>query len=150
AVVPGAVLHVRYHSEWKKFPLPYASFEIPIDSEQPALDVAVQVTVPKDASLHFALDQTSGRDPVVKQTTYGVNYSWRFENLPPNQKDSLAPPGGDARLLISTFPDWTAFAGWYERISKGTDVVTPEIQSKAIELTRNLHDDREKVLALYN
>ena len=149
-VAPGAVLRVRYKTEWKKFPLPHVSLEIPIEQEQPAVEATVEVGVPKGTPFHFVLEQIAAADPAIKQTSYGTTYSWRFENLPPQSREMLAPPGQRSRLLISTFPDWAAFAEWYARISKLTDEVTPEIAAKAAELTREANGDREKVLALYN
>ncbi len=149
-VVPGAVLRVRYKTEWKKYPLPHVSLEIPIGQEQPAVEATVEVGVPKGTPFHFALERIAASDPAIKQSTYGTTYSWRFENLPPHSHEVLAPPGQRSRLQISTFPDWAAFAEWYARISKLTDEVTPEIAAKATELTREAKSDREKVLASYN
>src|SRR6202040_2116724 len=34
-VGPGAVLHVRYRTEWKEFPLPYISLAIPVGDDLP-------------------------------------------------------------------------------------------------------------------
>jgi len=149
-VVAGAILHVRHRTEWQKFPLPYASMEIPIGRELPALEVAIEVTVPKDASFHFGLEQIAAVDPVIKQTSYGTTYFWKFENLPAPVHEQLAPPREHSRVLISTFPDWAAFAGWYGRISKLTDETTPEITAKAGELSSQSKTDREKVLSVYN
>jgi hypothetical protein len=149
-VGPGAVVHVRYKTEWKKFPLPHVSLEAPIGQEQPTVETTVEVGVPKGTPFHFALEQISAADPVIKQTSYGTTYLWRFEDVPPQSREILAPPGQHSRLLISTFPDWAAFAEWYDRISKLTDEVTPEIAAKAEELTRDAKSERERVLALYN
>ena len=149
-VVPGAVLHVRYKTEWTKFPLPHVSLEVPIAREQPVLEATISVGVPKETPFHFALEQVVAADPAIRQTSYGTTYSWRFENLPSQSREVLAPPGQQPRLLISTFPDWAAFAEWYARISKLTDEVTPEIAAKAEELTRDVKGDRAKVLALYD
>ena len=149
-VSPGAVLHVRYRTTWKTYPLPHVSLEIPIGQDLAAVEAAVQVSVPKETPFHFALEEVAAADPVVRQTTYGTTYSWGFENLPAEEHEVLVSPGLRSRLLISTFPDWAAFAEWYERISKLTDEVTPEIAAKAKELTREAKEDRDKVLALYN
>jgi hypothetical protein len=149
-VSPGAVLHVRYRTTWKTFPLPHVSLEIPIGQDLAAVEAAVQVSVPKETPFHFALEQVAAADPVIKQTTYGTTYSWSFENLPAQEHEILVSPGLHSRLLISTFPDWAAFAEWYGRISKLTDEVTPEIAAKAKELTREAKEDRDRVLALYN
>src|SRR6266404_5719348 len=149
-VIPGAVLHIRHRHEWKKFPMPYVSLEIPIGLELPVLDGRVRVSLPKEAVFHFALEHVAATDPEVKQTSYGVSYSWQFENQAAYRREVLAPPGGIGRLLVSTFPDWASFAEWYWRISKLADELTEEIRGKALELTRDAKSDREKVLALYN
>jgi hypothetical protein len=149
-VVPGAVLRVRYKTEWKEFPLPHVSLEIPIAQELPTLQTKVEVGVPKGTPFHFALEQISAIDPEIKQTSYGTTYLWHFEALPAQRHEILASPRQASRLLISTFPDWAAFAEWYARISKLTDEVTPDIAAKAEELTREAKGDHEKVLALYN
>jgi hypothetical protein len=149
-VGPGAVLHVRYRTTWKTFPLPHVSLEIPIGQDLATLDATVQVSVPKDTAFHFAPDEIAAADPALKQTTYGTTYSWHFENLPAQEREILVSPGQRSRLLISTFPDWAGFEEWYGRISKLADEVTPEITTKAKELTKDAKDDREKVLALYN
>jgi hypothetical protein len=149
-VAPGAVLHVRYRTSWKTFPLPHVSLEIPVGQDLATLDATVQVSVPKDSAFHFAADQIVAADPVIKQTTYGTTYSWHFENLPAQEREILVSPGQRSRLLISTFPDWAGFAEWYGRISKLADEATPEIVAKAKELTKEAKGDQEKVLALYN
>ena len=147
---PGAVLHVRYRTTWKTFPLPHVSLEIPIGQDLATLDATVQVSVPKDTAFHFAPDQIAAPDPVIKQTTYGTTYSWHFASLPAQEREVLVPPGQRSRLLISTFPDWAGFEEWYGRISKLADEATPDIVAKAKELTKEAPGDREKVLALYN
>jgi len=157
-VSPGAVLHVKYLSEWKTYPLPHVSLEIPVLAELPALDSALEISVPKDSPFHFVLSEgfedtlkpVLQTDPVIHQTTYGSKYSWQFHDLPAVEHEILAPPRGQPALLISTFPDWADFADWYGRLTKLTDVVTPEIAAKAAALTRDATTDRERVLALYN
>ena len=53
-VSPGAVMHVRYRTTWKTFPLPHVSLEIPIGQDLAAVEATVQVGVPKDSPFHFA------------------------------------------------------------------------------------------------
>jgi hypothetical protein len=149
-VVPGAVLHVRQRAEWKKFPLPHISLAIPVGSILPTLQTTVEVSVPKSTPFHFAWEQIPAPDPQVKQTSYGAQYSWRFQNLPSPRHDVLEPHAQEPRLVLSTFPDWAAFADWYGRLTQLTDEITPEIAAKAVELTREATNEREKILALYN
>jgi len=124
--------------------------QFPIGEELPVLEVAIQVSVPKDAPFHFVLERIAAVDPTIKQSSYGTAYNWKFENLPAWRHEQLAPPQQQPRLLISTFPDWPAFAEWYERISKLTDEVTPEIAARSVELSRHAKTTREKIVAVYN
>ena len=179
AVASGAVLHVRYRTQWKDFPLPHVSLEIPLAKEMPVRDSIIEVSVPKESPFHFAFEHlpTDGEhllhepkeaasrtahesritnhesritDPLIKQSTYGTTYTWQFSELLAQRHEILGPPGHRPRLLVSTFADWPAFAGWYARISQLADEVTPEIETKAKELARDAKSDRDKVLALYN
>lgn len=149
-VVPGAVLRVHYQTTWRTFPLPHVTLSVPVADELPVADLAVQITVPRDSAFHYAFDQTPARDPEIKQTTYGTVYLWRFANVPAHIREVLASPRNEPVLLLSTFPDWPAFANWYERITRLASEVTPEISAKAAELTRDAKTDREKIRALYH
>jgi hypothetical protein len=159
-VVPGAILHLHYRNEWKKFPLPHVSLEIPVSGELPVAESTLQVTVPKDEPFHFALENIAdsvavrgapiNSDPAIKQSGFGASYTWQFTNLVGDSREILAPPRQDTALMISTFPDWSDFAEWYARISKLTDEVTPEIRAKAAELAGEVKTEREKILAVYN
>lgn len=149
-VEPGAVLHVRYQTEWKTYPLPHVSLTIPLASGLAILDSTVQINVAKDSAFHFTFHQTSAVDPVIKQSPYATTYTWHFENLPAQEREALAPAHQQPALLISTFPDWATFANWYARITRLVDEVTPELAAKAAELTRAARSDPEKVQAIYN
>jgi hypothetical protein len=159
-IVPGAILHVRYRNEWKKFPLPHVSLEIPVSGELPAAQATLEIAIPKDEPFHFALENMSSvvaeqgspinADPLIKQTDYGTTYTWRFTNLLAESREILAPPRRGISLLLSTFPDWSDFADWYARVSRLTGEVTPEIKARAAELTREAKNDREKILSVYN
>jgi hypothetical protein len=148
---PGAVLHVRYRTSWKTFPLPNVSLEIPVSQELPSIDTIVEATVSKDAPFHFALDDLPPVDPVITQGVYGTTYRWHFENLPAKTQELLvAPRFRPQGVQISTFRDWGAFADWYGRISLLTDEASPELEAKAKELAAGAKTDREKVAALHN
>jgi hypothetical protein len=149
-VVPGAILHVRYRTEWKKFPLPHVSLEVPIGAETPALESEIEVSLPREWPFHFAFDHVAAPDPAIRQSEYGATYLWTFRNLRANEDEILSVPRRHARLLLSTFPDWTAFRDWYARLCKLADDITPEISAKAKELTRDAETERDKVAAVYN
>jgi hypothetical protein len=149
-VVPGSVIHIRYRKEWKEFPLPQICMALPLTQELPVRQSGLRVTVPKQAAFHFAFEGTTAADPGVQQSSYSTTYAWHFTNWPALSREVLAPPHQGARLLFSTFPDWAAFGEWYERITRLTSENSPEIVSKAKELTRASTNDNERILAIYN
>ena len=149
-VAPGVVLRVRYRTQWKSYPMPHVSLTLPLADETPILESTLQVTVPKDSPFHFTFDQTSPADPTIKQTAEGSTYAWHFGETAALPAEALAPPQLQPALLISTWPDWSTFAEWYGRITKLADELTPELEEKARELTRDAQSERDKVRALYN
>lgn len=149
-VGPGVVLRVHYSQQWKKFPLPHTTLEVPLRSELPLLNLEVQTTVPKNSSFHFVSELKPSPDPVINQTAYGTTYAWRFHDLEPEKKEILSSLHRKTSLLISTFPDWASFQDWYNRLIRLSNEVTPEISAKALELTRDLKTDTEKIKAIYN
>ena len=85
---------------------------------------------------HFAFGADCGRRPgdQANQLRHDLLVALR-ELFRRSSGRFLCRRGNGRGLLISTFPDWAAFAEWYARISKLTDEVTPEIAAKAEELT---------------
>src|SRR5262249_4026207 len=102
------------------------------------------------AALHYAFRNLPATQPDVSETRYGRVYAWRFHDLEAPRDEPLAPPDRGPRLLLSTFPDWEAFASWYRGLIREADRVTPEIAARARELTAGAKTDRDKVEALYN
>lgn len=149
-VAPGAVLRVRYRTQWKSYPMPHVSLALPLADQTPILESSLQVTVPKDSPFHFTFDQAPPADPEIKQTAEGSTYSWHFGQTAALPGEVLAPPHLQPALLISTWPDWAAFAEWYGRIIKLADELTPELEEKARALTADAPSERDKVRALYN
>ncbi len=149
-VTPGAVLHVRYRTEWKHFPLPHVFLEVPLADALPMIELRIEVRVPSQSALHFAVRAGEARNPAIAQTNFGSVYTWRFADIPARLDELLSPPERVPELLVSTFPDWENFASWYGRLIREADKITPEIEAKARELTRDGKTEREKIVALYN
>ncbi|HTL59387.1 MAG TPA: DUF3857 domain-containing transglutaminase family protein [Candidatus Limnocylindrales bacterium] len=149
-VQPGAVAHVRYRRQWKEFPLPHVAMAVPIESELPALDTTIEVSVPVATPFHFLFEGLPAPNPVIKHSNYSSSYRWHFDKQPAQARENLSAPHQQCALLFSTFADWNAFGQWYARITKLTDEVTPEIASQAETLTRDAKGDLDKVQALYN
>jgi hypothetical protein len=147
---PGAILRLHRRGEWKTFPLPHVILEAPLDDAIPVLASEVAVTADARRPLHFLLSGLESSGPRKESGTYGDTLTWRFGALPARARESLQGPTGAPRLLVSTFPDWPAFASWYRRLVQEADRVTPEIEARAREVTRGATTEVEKVRALYD
>lgn len=148
-VQPGAVLHVRYRSEWREYPLPRVSMEIPLARELPIAECSLEVRVPRDWPFHYRIDGLAPIDPAVTRTDYATNYSWQWTNVPADLSEALSAPHRRAGLSISTFKDWREFADWYSHISKLADETGPEVVEKARELSKGAGNDKQKVERIY-
>ncbi len=148
-VTPGAVLHVRYRTVWQTYPLPHVFLRVPVADDLPLRSLEVGVAAPADWPLHFTFVGTPVVQPEVKQGAYGSRYSWLLTQVPATASEPLQPPESQPLLLTSTWPDWATFAEWYARVCRMTDELTPEMARVAAELTRDCHDPRERVAALY-
>jgi len=148
--VPGAILRVHYRREWRRFPLPHVPLEIPLAGDLPVKASRIAVTVARDAPFHWTFHRHPSVAPEVSETTYGTAHAWSFRDLGPATTEALASPQASPRLLVSTFPSWEEFSGWYRRLVRLADELTPEVAAKAAELTAGTATEREKVAALYD
>ncbi|HTL16595.1 MAG TPA: DUF3857 domain-containing protein, partial [Patescibacteria group bacterium] len=149
-VTPGSILHVRYRSQWKDYPLPRVSMEIPLARDIPVLQAAVVVRIPKGSSFHYRFENGSAsEEPTRDQSGYSTSYSWLVTNIAPCCSEPLAPHQRPA-LRISTFADWHEFAEWYSHITRLTAEISPELKEKAQALARDASSSREKVEAVFN
>ena len=149
-VVPGAVLHVRYRSEWRDYPLPRLSLEIPVIREVPVLKATLSVSTPRGSAFHYRFEGVTAPQPAIEQGQYSATYTWQLTNLAADVRETLGPPHRRPGLTVSTFADWPEFAQWYSRLVRMTAQLSPQLQQRAADLTRGLSSPREKVQAIYS
>jgi tetratricopeptide (TPR) repeat protein/transglutaminase-like putative cysteine protease len=80
-------------------------------------------------------------------------YTWTHSNLEVKEKDPneiprRTPP--NPSVQVTTFADWEEVGRWYGSLQKDQLEVTPAIQAKAVELTKGLKTEDEKIRAIYN
>lgn len=148
-VSPGAILRVHYTTEWKRFPLPHVIVEVPLAADVPMVSHQLEVRAAQETTLHHLRSDGGPSRPEHSSSSYGTSYTWRFADVAAHADESLGFER-TPRLLLSTFPDWGSFAGWYRRLIREADEITPEISAKARELTRDARTEEDKVVALYN
>ena len=84
-------------------------------------------------------------------------YSWKRQNLKvedeeerqKREKKEGKKKQEFADVQLTTFSSWEQIGLWYQGLQKDRLAVTPEIQAKAVELTKGLTSDEDKIAALY-
>jgi tetratricopeptide (TPR) repeat protein len=116
------------------------------------LDEDFEVSVPTSAQ---AKVKTLG-DPQAKvETTSGLQtYRWHYANLKRlSEKEvvlrNFARRNQSADVRISSFQSWADVGAAVRDLWRDRTQVTPQIRDKALELTRDLKSDDQKLSALY-
>ena len=116
------------------------------------LDETIVLNVPRDKYVHV---ESGAAKPGVSESGDRKTYRWKNTQLEetkaPSDKDKKpsvveAPPA----MAITTFKSWDAVGKWYSDLQRDRVAVTPAIQAKSKELTKDLTGDEEKIAAIYN
>jgi len=93
-----------------------------------------------------------GEWPHLEKTDIGLTKAtWEFRDLPPTRREAFA---ADIRRIspwvdITTVPNWHTISDWYRDISAGQAKVSPEIRTKAEELTADCTTEQEKAARIF-
>jgi len=121
---------------WSSLPVLLKSYAVSLPSNKP---IQYQVYNGELTSwVHFKGDRTI--------------YHWEKKNIQPFKREPNMVALSDVapKLLLSTCRDWIAKSLWFNKVNEdyGSFEVTPEIQKKVDELTKNCKTDEEKVYVL--
>jgi tetratricopeptide (TPR) repeat protein len=111
----------------------------------------VVLRVPKDKYVKVASKDVQ---PVITEEDGEKVYRWHTSNLEPAPKDKKkkkdkAANENQPSIELTTFKDWAEIGAWYGALQKDRVEVTPEIKSRAQELTKGLTTDEDKIKAIY-
>lgn len=116
-----------------------------------ARDEELEISVPRDKYVKLASPQFP---PKIDEQNGARIYRWKTANLErkpepkKNPAELASTPAPDVQL--TTFHSWEEVGRWYYDLQRDRVAATPEIQSKAAELTKGLSGDAEKIHAIYN
>ena len=105
----------------------------------------LQVSVPRN---RYVKVKSTEEQPTITEDDGVRTYVWKTSHL---EREAAKPP--EAKVIpsiqITTFRTWDEVGQWFRSLAGPQALVTPEIQTKANELTANARTDSEKVQALY-
>ena len=153
----GDTLHYIAYDQTTKTVVPntwsdYQTFE----SDHPIQHMTYQVIAPTNRPLKkIALKAEIPGTVVFDEKTNAANitYTWRIQNVPRMFEEPNMPEQNTVvqRLLVSTIDTWEELSTWYwELCQPRFATATPEMQTKANELTANCGSTEEKIKAIFN
>ncbi|HET9409199.1 MAG TPA: DUF3857 domain-containing protein [Candidatus Sulfotelmatobacter sp.] len=131
--------------------------EYSFDQSNIVLDEQFDVDVP--ASRVVKLKNKAGTDPKITESDGRRVYHWASSHLEreddkdkEKDKKKKKKKSDEVRpdIQLTTFDSWEAIGRWYAGLEKDRRVPSPEVRSKAEELTKGLNSDLDKTQALYD
>lgn len=121
--------------------------------EGACLKEILEIDVPHDLVVKLS---NSDLQPSIRDG--GARRVYAFENVNPKRKEESKIPAWEKYyrgipppdIQISSFVSWKEVGDWFDSLAKPKAALTPEIRSKAEELTRGKTTDQEKIRALYD
>ncbi|HEX6878978.1 MAG TPA: DUF3857 domain-containing protein, partial [Terriglobales bacterium] len=113
-------------------------------------DEELEISVPKDKYVKVS---SPGLEPKVREEGSRKIYSWKSQVLEVKAKDKdYVPTEEDKKpsVQMTTFRSWEEIGRWYGGLQATQLRVTPEIQAKVAEITKDLKSDDEKIKAIYD
>ena len=127
------------------------------DKSNIELDESLDVDVPANRPLKMKCKP--GLDAKISEAQGRRIYHWESKHLerdddqPAKDKDKKKkhrPEDDRPDIQLTTFESWEELGRWYANLEKDRRMPTPEVRSKADELTKGLSTDLEKTEALYD
>jgi len=112
-------------------------------------DERVALSVPKGKRLTV---KSPDFRPEVREERARDIYVWKYSYLERKEEEDASAPKRtypSPSIQVTTFSSWEGIGRWYWSLQKDQIMVTPTIEAKAKELTKNLSTDDEKVRTIY-
>jgi transglutaminase-like putative cysteine protease len=137
----------------------FSQFEWPFQDDLPVMASAFSLTLPAGWGATGVVYNHAPQEPAVA----GRTTRWELRDLPPIESEparpaltsivpwlavSLVPPAGAPPRFGRSFKDWPDVALWLSQLADPQAAVTPEVESRARELTRDAATDYERIRAI--
>jgi transglutaminase-like putative cysteine protease len=127
--------HFNFHIVLAKS-VPYETYRLTVDAPSP---LALKVHVKGDGLAHEAGEGGAQQRHV---------FSYRPQGWTQDEPGAISVWDRDPRLIITTYKDMSDLGANYWSSMKDKDVVTPEIQALADEITKGIDDKRARAIAI--
>jgi len=131
--------------------------EYEFDDTNIDLDETLDVDVPSNRPLKLKCKK--GFDPTTKDENGRRIYHWASSHRQRDddkdkdkdkKKKKRRPDDNVPDVQLTTFENWEQIGRWYASLERDRRMPTPEVRTKADELTKGLNSDLDKTQALYD
>ncbi|MFM0033737.1 DUF3857 domain-containing transglutaminase family protein [Paraburkholderia strydomiana] len=150
AVEPGARVHLTYRKTQQQPIVPGEFSDFTPPDLAPTHNFRLIYDLPADKPLYADARGFTAQQPVTRdgRTRYEFRYDKaHFGRL---ERGSIAYVSYGDRLMVSTFPDYAAFAATYRTSAADPSAREPTVTRLAQELTAHDHTPRDKAKTLYD
>ena len=129
-------------------------FDYSFTKDSVVLSETVRLDIPKDRKVHLSFKPEY--KPEVKTSGERTVYEWHAANEKIQEeknnallKQRMTGTAPSASIELSTFESWEQVGSWYYALQRERAMPTAAIRTKALELTKGLDSQEEKIKALY-
>jgi transglutaminase-like putative cysteine protease len=150
AVGAGSRVHLRFHKLRTRPTIPRQFSHLAEPARVPVESQKLIFDLPADRPLHADAQGYTAIPPVTAagRTRYEFDYRRVHFNRP--ERGSIAFASYGDRLLVTTFPDYAAFAASYREAARDASADDPYVRALAESLTAGETDPRDKARTLYD
>jgi tetratricopeptide (TPR) repeat protein len=109
----------------------------------------IDVPADRDVKLHSPLVKPQIHEAAGRRV-YTFEHATLTKPADPDKYQAIVDGAPYPDVELTSFKSWDEVAAWYASLQKPRAQVTPEIQAKALELTRDKKTEDEKIQALYD
>ena len=136
-----------------RVPNSFSDYQV-FEYSSPILHTAYSVRAPKELPLQNRALLAPVEDTVAytsEETSEGTLHKWEVNKVPQALPEPQMPQLYTCvqRLLVSTLPSWQDVSKWYWNLCLPHMKTNEEIEAKVKELTDNIHDDTQKLRAIF-
>lgn len=124
-------------------------FEYSFTTSYIVKDEELEVSFPRDK---FVSVESPSYQPHIEEKNGNKIYTWKTAKLVLKDRD-LAKQKNQSPLpdvQLTTFRSWEEVGRWYGELQRPKLEITPQIRTKAAELSKGLTTDEDKIRAIYN
>ncbi|MFL9959625.1 DUF3857 and transglutaminase domain-containing protein [Paraburkholderia sediminicola] len=150
AVEPGARVHLTYRKTQKQPIVPGQFSDFTPPDLAPTRNFRLIYDLPADKPLYADARGFTAQQPVTRDGRTRYEYRYDKVHFSRLEQGSIAYVSYGDRLMVSTFPDYAAFAATYRESSVEPGKHDAAIARLAQQLTAHDHAPRDKAKTLYD